>query len=117
MGMSWKMRWSSIGFWQFNYEESPIQNTPLRSGLQQMPADDFEALQGKNDSVFRSGNHRNPRDSRKKKYDVYAIVGEGIDDEFYPMDDAIDWTKTAHRYQLAVSERGLLRLESSRFSR
>ena len=92
MGMSWKMPVEQQWFWQFNYEEALSKHT-AKIWLQQMPADDFEALQGKNDSVFGQETIEVLDDSRKKKYDVYAIVGEGIDDEFYPMDDAIDWTK------------------------
>ena len=92
MGKDWKMPIEQQWFWQFNYEEAMSKHT-AKIWLQQMPADDYEALQGKNDSVFGQETINVITTERKKTYDVYAITGAGIDEEFAPDEADIDYDK------------------------
>ena len=92
-------------FWEFNYLAASKTRTQ-RIWLSQMPADDVEALTGKNDLVFDPEKIEVMAKARPKAYQVYAIVGPQIDDGFEPDDDQIDWESpritvewTSHRDQ------------------
>jgi hypothetical protein len=92
MGKNWKMPLEQQWYWEFNYDESVKTNTQ-KIWLSQMPADDFEALQGKNDPVFEDHVIEVLDRERNKKFQDYAIIGDSIDDGFEPLDDEIDYDK------------------------
>ena len=58
-----------------------------------MPADDYEALQGKNDLVFDSIVIDTAQKQRTKTYQTYAISGDSVDDGFDPDPAEIDYEK------------------------
>jgi hypothetical protein len=91
-GKHWKMPIEQQWFWEFNYLEAAKSHTQ-KVWLSQMPADDYEALQGKNDLVFDSITIDTAREDRKKGYQAYAITGDSIDDGFEPDDTEIDYDK------------------------
>lgn len=92
MGKNWKMPTEQQWFWEFNYLEAAKSHTQ-KIWLSQMPADDYEALQGKNDLVFDSITIETAREDRKKGYQAYAITGDSIDDGFEPDESEIDYNK------------------------
>lgn len=91
MGKNWRMPVEQQWYWEFNYVEALEKHTQ-KIWLQQMPADDTEALQGKNDTVF--GLETIEVVTKKKKpYETYAITGAGIDEEFNPSTNEVDYEK------------------------
>jgi len=91
-GKNWKMPIEQQWFWEFNYLEATKSHTQ-KIWLSQMPADDYEALQGANDLVFDSIIVDTARRERKKDYQAYAITGITIDDGFEPEEHLIDYSK------------------------
>jgi hypothetical protein len=91
-GKHWKMPVEQQWFWQFNYEEA-VKSHTQKVWLSQMPADDYEALQGKNDLVFDSIVIDTAREDRRRTVQAYAITGDSIDDGFEPEDADIDYGK------------------------
>jgi hypothetical protein len=91
-GKNWKMPVEQQWFWEFNYLEAAKSHTQ-KVWLSQMPADDYEALQGKNDLVFDSIVLDTARQDRARGYTVYAITGDSIDDGFEPDETQIDYDK------------------------
>lgn len=91
MGAQWTMPMEQQWYWEFNYEES-VKTHTQKVWLSQMPADDFEALQGKNDSVFDDAVITVIEEKRKREFQDYAITGDSIDDGFEPNDEEIDYT-------------------------
>ena len=103
-GSNWIMPRDQQWFWEFNYRQA-VNNRTQRIWMAQMPADDFEALTGKHDSVFepdtiidleknvyeirttRSGEEEKVR---RTPVESYAITGHDIDPTFYPSADEID---------------------------
>lgn len=92
VGKNWRMPIEQKWFWQFNYLEAVRSHTE-KIWLSQMPADDYEALQGKNDLVFDSDVIDVVGKERKRGYQAYAIQGDSIDDGFEPNDEDIDYAK------------------------
>jgi hypothetical protein len=104
-GADWKMPTEQQWFWEFNYLESAKSHTQ-KIWLSQMPADDFEALTGKNDLVFDPIVVDTARKQRQQNYTAYAITGNSIDDGFEPDESEIDYNGqrvlvdwTSHRGQ------------------
>ena len=92
VGKHWRMPIEQQWFWEFKYlEHAKIHAQKV--WLSQMPADDFEALQGVNDLVFDPIVIDTTSAGRKKGYQAYAIKGDSIDDGFEPEDDEIDYSK------------------------
>ncbi len=91
-GKNWRMPMEQQWFWEFNYLEASKSHTQ-KIWLSQMPADDYEALQGKNDLVFDPIVIDSAKEDRKKGYQAYAITGDSIDDGFEPDDDEVDYNK------------------------
>lgn len=105
MGKDWRMPTEQQWYWEFNYDEATKTHTQ-KVWLSQMPADDYEALQGKNDSVFDDAIIVQCDGDRKQEFQDYAITGDSIDDGFEPEDGQIDYDKerirvtwTSHRGQ------------------
>jgi hypothetical protein len=89
-GKDWKMPRDQQWFWEFNYDEA-IKTHTQKIWLSQMPADDYEALQGKNDPVFDDAVINVLSNERRKEFQDYAITGDSIDDGFEPPEDQIDY--------------------------
>jgi len=92
MGRKWEMPREQQWYWEFNYNEAVATHTE-KLWLSQMPADDYEALQGKNDSVFDTEVIDLALRDRERKYQAYAITGKSIDDGFEPHESEIDYDK------------------------
>lgn len=92
VGKHWKMPMEQQWFWEFKYLEH-VKIHAQKVWFSQMPADDFEALQGANDLVFDSIVIDNAREERKRGYQAYAITGDSIDDGFEPDENEIDYDK------------------------
>jgi hypothetical protein len=91
-GKAWKMPITQQWFWEFHYLEA-VKSHTQKVWLSQMPADDYEALQGKNDLVFDSITVETAREQRKRGFQAYAITGDSIDDGFEPFEEEIDYDK------------------------
>jgi hypothetical protein len=125
-GTNWRMPVEQQWFWEFNYLEA-VKSHTQKIWFSQMPADDYEALQGANDLVFDpiiidtarkslktcelcGKGEREHIESHafqlKRPYQAYAVTGDSIDDGFEPNEEEIDYTKerihvkwTSHRGQ------------------
>ena len=51
LGDDWELPREQAWYWEFNFEEARRKNA-AKEWLRQMPADDIEALSGKNDKIF-----------------------------------------------------------------
>lgn len=89
-GTNWTMPREQQWFWEFNYLAS-VKSKTTRTWLSQMPADDYEALTGKNDLVFEPDVIEVRTRERERKYKVYAIVGNSIDEGFDIDPELIDY--------------------------
>lgn len=90
LGAHWELPRHQMWFWEFNYQEHERKHI-AKSWLRQMPCDDYEALQGKNDSVFDQETIEVITQDRNKDYRVYGIIGEGIDEKHEPATDIVDY--------------------------
>ncbi|HKM79806.1 MAG TPA: LAGLIDADG family homing endonuclease, partial [Candidatus Acidoferrum sp.] len=92
LGEDWELPREQAWFWEFNFEEARRKNA-AKEWLRQMPADDTEALSGKNDKIFGEETIQVISECRKQNYDVYGIIGEGIDEKFEPDPAIVDYNK------------------------
>lgn len=92
VGNHWRMPIEQQWFWEWNYLQSVDSHTQ-KTWFAQKPADDFEALQGLNDTVFDPIVIDTAREERQKTFQAYAITGDSIDDGFEPEEDEIDYNK------------------------
>ncbi len=102
-GKDWTMPREQQWFWEFNYREAVKKHTE-RTWASQMPADDNEALTGKNDIIFAPEVIEIQRSVRQRKYQCYAVIGKSIDDGFEPDPNEVDYEQerieihwTSHR--------------------
>lgn len=91
-GSTWTLPIPQAWFWEINYQEHKAKKIE-REWLQEMPADDYEALQSRQEKVFPYEVLTRMENQRQKDYDVYAVIGEGIEEKFYPLDTDIDYTR------------------------
>jgi hypothetical protein len=105
VGKDWRMPRDQMWFWEFKYREYARTHSQ-KIWFSQMPADDYEALQGKNDLVFDPIVVESAQSNRKKSFQAYAIIGNSIDDGFEPNPDDVDYNAprirvnwTSHRSQ------------------
>ena len=91
-GKDWRMPLEQQWFWEFNYLEA-VKSHTQKIWFSQMPADDYEALQGANDLVFDSIVVDTARKDRTRNYQAYAVTGDTIDDGFEPAEEEIDYSK------------------------
>jgi len=89
-GENWTMPRDQQWFWEFNYLTA-VKARTTRTWLSQMPADDLEALTGKNDPVFDQDVIQVRDQERDRAYRAYAIVGTTIEEEFEVEESQIDW--------------------------
>jgi hypothetical protein len=94
MGRHWEMSREQQWYWEFNYDEA-VKTHTQRVWLSHMPADDFEALQGKNDPVFEDAIIVQAEMGRKREYQDWGIKGDSIDDGLEPDELLIDYSSTA----------------------
>lgn len=97
-GEKWEMPRKQQWFWEFNYLEACKSHTQ-KIWLAQMPADDYEALTGKNDSIFEPDVIELATAESQKEYQSYAITGMSIDDGFEPEDGQIDYDEPRIRIE------------------
>lgn len=95
LGAKWKLPPEQQWYWEFHYLDAKKRRQE-KSWTRQMPCDDMEALIGENDSVFDWDSIHNIEKNRKKEFDVYGILGEGIAEKHEPSPYAVD--KMAPRY-------------------
>lgn len=93
-GLGWEMPVEQMWFWDFNYQEA-VRKRAGKSWVRQMPGDDHEALQGSHDSVFDPETINVVTKDRRTDYQVYGIVGEGIDERHEPHVSEVDYTDAA----------------------
>lgn len=104
-GQNWKVTREQAWFWEFNYRAAVKSHTE-RTWASQMPADDLEALTGKNDIIFDPEVITVQSENRKRDYTCYAVIGKSIDDGFEPDPNLIDYE--AERIEIHhVSHRGV----------
>lgn len=94
MGKDWRMPLQQQWYWEFNYDEA-VKTHTQKVWLSQMPADDFEALQGKNDSVFDDAIIVQAEAERRKEFQDWGIRGDSIDDGLEPDESLIDYSDEA----------------------
>lgn len=70
-------------YWEFNYNEA-IKAHTQKIWLSQMPADDYEALQGKNDAVFDDAIIVQLEQQRQPEFQDWGILGDSIDEDLQP---------------------------------
>ena len=92
VGKDWRMPIEQQWFWEFNYLEA-VESHTQKVWFSQMPADDYEALQGENDLVFDPIVIDTARTERKRTYQAYAITGDQVDDCFEVDENEIDYDK------------------------
>ncbi len=104
-GLKWSMPREQQWFWEFNYLEAVASHTQ-KIWFSQMPADDYEALTGLNDSVFQQETIEVHDTLRQREFTAYAITGDSIDEGFEPDETLIDYdlprisvSWTSHRGQ------------------
>lgn len=104
-GPNWKMTRDQKHYWEFNYKQAVKSHTE-RTWASQMPADDLEALTGKNDIIFEPEVITIQSEARNLEYRCYAVLGKSIDDGFEPDPAIIDYD--AERIEIEhVSHRGM----------
>lgn len=92
VGLGWHLPAEQMWFWEFNYQDSARKHA-AKSWLRQMPADDVEALTGKNDDVFGGETIEVLSRDREKDYEVFGIIGEGVHEQFEPDPEDVDYNK------------------------
>lgn len=91
MGSRWEMPREQMWFWEFNYQEHKRKNI-AKSWLRQMPADDNEALLGKNEFIF-SPETIEVITKRVDPIRVYGVIGDGVDEQAEPATRDVDYEK------------------------
>lgn len=91
-GVNYQMPRHQQWFWEFNWLAA-VKSHTQRIWLSQMPADDYEALTGKNDLVFGPDVIEVREEQRERDYQIYAITGNSIDDGLEVDTKMIDYDK------------------------
>lgn len=89
-GSNWKMPREQQWYWEFNFDQA-VKNHTEKVWMSQMPADDREALVGKNDKVFPEETIEVISRERESNYSVYGIMSNAIDEALEPSDEEIDY--------------------------
>lgn len=95
LGDKWKLPPEQQWYWEFHYLDAKKRRQE-RSWTRQMPCDDLEALVGENDSVFDWDSIHSIERNRKKEFDIFGILGEGIAEKHEPSPYGVD--KKARRH-------------------
>jgi hypothetical protein len=91
LGRDWRLPRDQQWYWSFNYFEAKDKHCE-KIWLQQMSADDREALIGKNDTVFSPETIEVISRERERSYRVYGIIGDGVREEFHARTQDIDYS-------------------------
>jgi hypothetical protein len=97
-GANYQMPRQQQWYWEFNYLFA-VKTRTEKVWYSQMPADDYEALIGKNDMVFEQDLIQVREEQRQKEFQSFAITGKRIDDGFEPHTEEIDY----HEERLIVT--------------
>jgi hypothetical protein len=89
LGKDWKLPPEQQWFWEFNFQDAKRRRKE-KSWFRQMPCDDYEALTGENDSVFEWEVINAIQARRKRGFEVYGILGEGIAEKHDPPPAEVD---------------------------
>ena len=103
LGRDWQLPREQAWYWEVNYEEHKAKRIQ-KKWLQEMPADDFEALQARHESVFSTETLISVDSRRERKYEIYSITGEGIEDKHAPLDSEVSFVRP--RISTAYDGRG-----------
>jgi hypothetical protein len=90
MGTDWEMPREQAWYSEVDFEEYKA-NGREKLWKQEMAGDDVECFQGGYDSVFGNDLLSEIRDNRKQNYDVYGLSGHGIEDNFEPDEEDMDF--------------------------
>jgi hypothetical protein len=92
LGSNWKMPRHQMWFWEIERAQAERKNA-LQDFYAEMPADDTEAFQSKNTSVFSIETISEYRENTKTPLAVYAVVNPDIPERLRPAARDIDRTK------------------------
>lgn len=92
LGDDWEMGDEQAWYWQANFKEYKEKGRE-KLWYQEMPGDDQECFQGSFDSVFGNELLNNLDQIRDKNYKIFNITGHGIEDNFDPIPDDIDYSQ------------------------
>jgi len=85
----WRMPREQAWYWEQNFKEHRDKGQE-KTWYQEMPHTDVAAFQGSYDNVFGNEVIAEVWSDRKTAYDVYAIVGQSIEDRHDPLEEEID---------------------------
>lgn len=92
MGPNWRMPIEQQWFYNFKYEDAQ-QGGTLSTLMQEFPCDDVEAMVSSFDSVFGREVIEVLDSNREKRFNVYGLVGQAIDERFEPPTSEIDYSQ------------------------
>ncbi len=92
VGANYQMPREQQWYWEANYVAA-VKSRTQKVWLSQMPADDTEALTGKNDLVFDPEIIEVVSKQREPGYQAYAVLGQTIDEGFEPIPEEVDYNK------------------------
>lgn len=95
LGEKWKLPPEQQWYWEYHYLDAKRRRTE-KSWTRQMPCDDYEALIGEHDSVFDWEAIDAIEKKRKKGFDVFGLLGEGISEKHEPSTYIVDGKATRH---------------------
>ncbi len=88
-GDDWRMQDFQAYYWEHQLLEARRKGDE-NAWYQEMPMDDMEALRPKKDLVFNLLEVQKQEESRVRDYTVWSIVGEQIQERYYPEESEID---------------------------
>lgn len=85
LGKNWTLPLEQQWFWEFNFQDAKRRRME-KSWLRQMPADDYEALQGHNDMVYGDEGivQIDSQVATPAEVQLYAVAGEGVEKRHEP---------------------------------
>jgi hypothetical protein len=88
-GDDWRMQDFQAYYWEHQLLEARRKGDE-NAWYQEMPMDDMEALRPKKDLVFNLMEVQKQEETRVKDYTVWSIIGEQIQERYYPDETEID---------------------------
>jgi hypothetical protein len=93
LGERWRMPPIQQWFWEVEHEEAKSKGPDVEAVFfQEMAGDDEEALQRSATSVFGHQTILTIDDQRERQYDMYAIVGQNIEQDHEPRQEDINYS-------------------------
>jgi hypothetical protein len=90
LGEHWEMPQEVAWFWQCNFNEAKAKRAE-KSWYEEMPNSDIRAFQGNYDNVFGKSIIAEAWSRRDTKYEVFAVIGQSIEDRHEPDPEEIDY--------------------------